>query len=169
MYADGFDSETERNVVSPQSVHEDQGSGRTTPVTKKPDEGGALMGDQFFTPPHRQQRRGIWTNGEPNVQHPLRESESGTNSLRARNCCVARLTLKSASLSISDGDIIGCNNRFWKVIDNAESFDLWELGKHIGTTCFRDEDEVIKEVERMEERDVAIMTKNEKGNKTGLI
>jgi len=46
---------------------------------------------------------------------------------------------------------------------------LWELGKQIGTTYFRDEEEVIKELENMEERDLAIMERNEEGNKLGFI
>jgi len=47
----------------------------------------------------------------------------------------------------------------------VESSKLWEIGKQSGIICRWDEEEVVKEYDCMEERDVQVMEKYEEGKK----
>jgi len=58
-----------------------------------------------------------------------------------------------------------CNNKLWKGGNTDEPTKLWEVGKQLGMTCCGNEEEVIKEFGRMEDRDKEIMKKSKEGSK----
>jgi len=47
--------------------------------------------------------------------------------------------------------------------------NLWEVGKQLRVSCCGDEDDVVKEIERMEARDLEVMKKYEEGNKGSFL
>ncbi|KAK7382188.1 hypothetical protein VNO80_00935 [Phaseolus coccineus] len=51
----------------------------------------------------------------------------------------------------------------WKDKSGVEPIKLWELGKQLGTTCFRDEEQVIEELVSIEVRDVEVLKRYEEG------
>ena len=65
--------------------------------------------------------------------------------------------------SISDGDFINCNLRLCEPRNSMEASRLWEVGKQIGIACRKDEEEVVKEYQCLEERDLEIMKSFEEG------
>jgi len=66
--------------------------------------------------------------------------------------------------SISDGDFINCNSHLCEPSNSMESSRLWEIGKQIGVVCRKDE-EVVKEYQCLEGRDLEIMKSFEEGEK----
>jgi len=58
-----------------------------------------------------------------------------------------------ASTSISDNNIANCNKRFLSNNGESEEVRLWLLAKDIGVVCVEDEENVIKRLVEMEERD----------------
>ena len=74
----------------------------------------------------------------------------------------------TSTTSISDGDIVNCNER-WRNSELAVSpCKLWEISRKAGTICRGDEQEVVKEYICLEERDLEIMKSAEAGKKKGL-
>jgi len=71
----------------------------------------------------------------------------------------------TSSNSLSDGDFLNCNLRLCEPKISVESSKLWEIGKQSGIICRWDEEEVVKEYDFMEERDVQVMEKYEEGKK----
>ena len=69
--------------------------------------------------------------------------------------------------SISDKDINLCNSRWCSYRVADDPINLWESGKRCGIACRGDEDEVIKEYERMEARDEEVVNCNKKGDVKG--
>ena len=73
------------------------------------------------------------------------------------------------SATISDGDTIICNSRFRDLDVTEEPLKLWEMGKQMGIVCRRIEEEVVKEYQSMEARDVEFAQKLEEGVTKGLL
>jgi len=71
--------------------------------------------------------------------------------------------------TISDGNIVNYNHRFWNLGSCVELVNLWELDKQVGDMCSGNGEEVIKEFQRMEERDNEVMRKYEEGIKKGYL
>jgi len=71
----------------------------------------------------------------------------------------------TSSNSLSDGDFLNCNLRLCEPRISVESSKLWEIGKQSGIICRWDEEEVVKEYDCMEERDVQVMENYEEGKK----
>ena len=74
----------------------------------------------------------------------------------------------SFSATISDGDTI-CNSRFRDLDVTVEPLKLWEMGKQMGIVCRRIEEEVVKEYQSMEARDVEFSQKLEEGVTKGFL
>jgi len=71
------------------------------------------------------------------------------------------------SNTLTDGDFGICNDKFWNVEFTDEPSKLWELGKILGVSCCREENAVIEEIERIEDRDAEVKKKDEEGNEGG--
>ncbi|KAL9297806.1 hypothetical protein ACSQ67_023702 [Phaseolus vulgaris] len=59
--------------------------------------------------------------------------------------------------SLSDGDINKCNLRICDQGPRMDSSVLWDIGKIAGSACRGEEEEVINEYLRLEERDTSKM------------
>lgn len=98
---------------------------------------------------------------------PQRKTRIGAGSIYTGSCTESRVSKKSYSLS--DGDIAKCKSRCHKDGNAKEPSVVWEVGKQLGVACQRVESDVIKELERMETRDLEVMKKYEEGNKGSFL
>jgi len=73
-----------------------------------------------------------------------------------------------SSALISDRDINNCNTRLSASRILVEPSNLWEIGKQVGLTYRREEEEVVKEYVFMEERDSEVVNCSKEGNKNGF-
>jgi len=89
------------------------------------------------------------------------------NSLESnpRQRSEAGLVTQSLSNSLSDIDIHNYNKLFWMRNNSIKAPSLWKLGKYIGLTHVREEDNIIKRIKEMEERDNNIKKKTKEGYK----
>ena len=69
-----------------------------------------------------------------------------------------------SSGAIYDGDIAKCNNRLRCDVALDEPDNLWEVGKSLGLSSSGDEEDIVKEYGRMEERDKEVAKQNDEGN-----
>jgi len=85
--------------------------------------------------------------------------------------CGNRYYTRSSSISyaLSDSEIVECNNRIRKEAVEHEPSRIWELGKRLGTTCPRDKDTMLKELEALEDRDRQVLSKSKKGTKASRL
>lgn len=70
-------------------------------------------------------------------------------------------------MSISDDQIVYCNNLAIQRLSREAASKSWELGKKIGVTFIGDENEIIDKIVEMENRDREVISL--KGVKQGLL
>jgi len=109
-------------------------------------------------PPRGSQR----TKGLGEMEEP---SSLPRRSIRAWPAQVRYSASKAGTLSAttSEGDTNFCNSRFRALEVSVEPLKLWEMGKQMGIVCRRIEEEVVKEYQNMEERDVEFAQKIQEG------
>lgn len=59
----------------------------------------------------------------------------------------------SLSQSLSDSDVDNCNRLFWLRNAKYEARLLLDLGKELGMTCKGNEDEMLRKIQELEQRD----------------
>lgn len=59
--------------------------------------------------------------------------------------------------SLSDTGIDLCNRRFWIKNSENEARTVWDLGKRMGAVYEGDEEEVVRRLVKMEQRDQALV------------
>lgn len=121
------------------------------------------LGISNHPPPraHRQRRRFLWELGDCSSQLQ-RNLNSEMGSPQVGSCSSSRVS--SNSNALSDGDIVNYNSHLWSFDDVDVPSNVGELGKHLGVSCDREEEDVVKELECMEERDSEVLKKFEDGN-----
>jgi len=96
-----------------------------------------------------------------------RKTRGGARNAYAGSDTNSRVSKKSYSLS--DGDIANCNSRCRKEEEVVEPSAVWEAGKQLGVACHKVESDVVKELERMEARDLEGAKEYEEGNKGSFL
>ena len=134
-----------------------RGSSSQNPMTEM--EGAA--GCSNISLPRRGKMKGMRELGEPNTLPRRSVRLSARTSQVRRNL---QLNDGPVVTSVSDGDINNCNTRIRSSGPSQKPADLWILGKQIGLACRREEEEVVQELFRMEERDMEFMKNAEVGN-----
>jgi len=69
--------------------------------------------------------------------------------------------------SISDTDIVNCNRLFWMRNSSIEANTIWNLGKQLRITFIGEENRILEQLQKMEERDSKIKRLREEGNDDG--
>lgn len=67
-----------------------------------------------------------------------------------------RALAQSLSNSMSDTGIDLCNRHFWIKNSENKARTVWDLGKRMGEVCERDDEEVVRRLVEMEQRDQAL-------------
>lgn len=98
------------------------------------------------------------------LRHRRWQVFSGLEILHFEQNSSSRLVSKFIYQTVSDTKI-NCNRRFWASLDIGEPIKLWELG----ITCCRDEEQVISELERMEDRDQEGKIRSVDGNQNCVL
>jgi len=79
-----------------------------------------------------------------------------------------RLVNKHASNRISDSGIRNCNRMFWLKNSPMDAVNLWDLAKKMGFSYSGDEEDVIKQLNYMENRDQQSNLNKKDGNENGV-
>jgi len=124
--------------------------------------GAADLKSRSNSPPQRRKKKGLLELGD-SCPFPQRSAR-----LRSRTAAVgpsesARGEMPSAS--ISDLDINNCNSRVRATVNLAEPASLWAIGKQVGIFCRKEEEEVVKEYECMDDRDEEVTRGLENGGR----
>jgi len=137
--------------------------------------GGMLLGGEegdgeeergITTTQRRRKSKGL-VDLEGSKSHPRR-------SVRIRNKCSQNAHSSLAnqgmpSISLSDGDIDNCNIRLRESELSDKPFKLWVISRKVGIRCCKDEQEVIQEFSKLEERDLKTVNCEEEGKKRGFL
>ena len=77
-----------------------------------------------------------------------------------------RLANKKPSIFVSNSGIRNCNRMFWLKNSLMDAVKLWDLAKKLGFTYSGDEDDVIKQINFLENRDQQCNLSRKEGNET---
>lgn len=104
--------------------------------------------------------------GEPSSRggHSLKGDALTHLVVNPQQRCKSRFATLSPNNYINDVDIHNCNRLFWMRNNLNEASKLWSIGKDIGFTQTRNEDDIIKRIEDMEGRDNAKSGEKVEGN-----
>jgi len=134
-------------------------SGELSPLLLGVD--GANEKSRSNSPPRRRKKKGLSELGD-SCPHPRRSVRLSLILPQAGSLEHHKDGL--SSVSMSDRDIKICNSRLCAFVNLAEPSSLWVAGKQVGITCRGEEEEVVKEYGRMEDRDSKVAL----GSKVGV-
>jgi len=77
-----------------------------------------------------------------------------------------RLANKKPFIYVSNSGIRNCNRMFWLKNSPMDAVKLWDLAKKLGFTYSGDEDDVIKQINFLENRDQQCNLSRKEGNET---
>jgi len=142
-------------LIKDAMVRDDDGR----PLSSEPTKGlQAIVGDDYGTPLRVRRLRAMWELGETSVKKRWR-SKGGVGSVLYSP---SRLSVSSGA--IYDGDIAQYKDRLRCDVALDELDNLWEVGKSLGLSSSGDEEDIVKEYGRMEERDKEVAKQNDEGN-----
>ena len=124
-----------------------------------------LIKETKLDPQHFMRERNLYV-GESSKQYNGKlisiTTTSSMNTTQQR--CQIRSAIYNLYNSISDTDIVNCNRLFWMRNSSTEANRIWNLGKQLGITFTGDENQILEQLQKMEERDSKIKRLREEGN-----
>jgi len=142
-------------LIKEAMVRDDDGR----PLSSEPtEELQATVGDDYGTPLRVRRLRAMWELGETSVKKRWR-SKGGVGSVLYSP---SRLSVSSGATY--DSDLAQRKDRSQCDVTLDEPVNLWEVGKSLGLSNSGDEEDIVKEYGRMEERDKEVAQQNDEGN-----
>ena len=123
-----------------------------------------LIKESIMDPKDFQERRQFW-KGESSMKRPISKNRNVLNKGKVSKRKLLRSMVQTICNSLSDDNILNCNRLFWSTrcqSSNSKSATIWSLAKELGVTFSGEEEEILKELAYMENRD-----KNQRKNNGG--